>query len=224
MKTSKDMLKEYKELKEKQQQYESFIEVGQNSAHEINDKLAVILGAAETLWEVIDKKDFYCTQQIETIIRAVDRITILTNEIEKSSKKPKSKLDKKATIMDSEKTHRILLAEDDRDNRNILKVMMNRIGVDVKIASDGKEALEIFNRFHFDMVITDVKMPKLDGIGLLKEIREVKPNMPVVLITGFDKESSMKLAEDEENLYFLRKPFRQKQLLDTINKILKNNN
>ncbi len=198
-----------------------------NLGHEINDKLAIILGAAEHLWEGIDKKDFYLTQNIRSIITAVDRIKQLNEEVEKTvlSALPPSKRNGSEWLKDEPDAHagqvNILLADDDKDIRMILGSFIDSYGYNVMCASDGSKALEIFKSSKVDLVITDVKMPNLDGIKFLKEIKKSKKNIPVILITGFDKRVPMKLAEDDEEVFFLRKPFKQKLLREVVDKALK---
>ena len=211
---------ENKKLKQRINQLESFLEVSKKSAHMINDKLTTILGAAEVVWEGLDKKDFYCTQQIQTIIRSVDRVKMHTDDIEETIRSAYPLWDshvKKINV--SQDAPRILLAEDDRDNRNILNIMVERLGYNVELAANGDEALEIFEKFKFDLVITDIKMPKRDGLEVLKAVKKKKATIPVILITGFDRARPMKAAQNYKNVFFLRKPFRQKALHQILEEI-----
>jgi CheY-like chemotaxis protein len=80
---------------------------------------------------------------------------------------------------------RILLVDDNELGLRARKVVLEELGYQVTAIGCGIEALHQFGRQVFDLVITDYKMPNLDGIQLIARIREQKPGVPVVLISGF---------------------------------------
>jgi len=202
---------------------ESFRKLSMDCAQSINGKLTSILGAAEELWEHVDKKDFFATEQIEMIIRAVDKIKLSTRKIENENAKItdkdyQAKMERKKA---ENKGLNILLAEDDMDNRNILQIMLEKMGYNVTVAEDGREAWDIFKNNTFNAVISDIQMPKLTGIQLLKKIHKKEENLPVLLITGYDKEEPREMARKADNIYFLRKPFRRNKLRTVLEESLK---
>src|SRR5665647_1848705 len=79
----------------------------------------------------------------------------------------------------------VLVVDDDNHMRIALKESLIRAGYNVSIAEDGKQALGEIERRMYDLVITDVKMPHVTGIDLLKHIKESAPFMPVILMTGY---------------------------------------
>jgi DNA-binding NtrC family response regulator len=79
----------------------------------------------------------------------------------------------------------VLVVDDDNHMRIALKESLVRAGYNVSLVEDGKQALSEIDRRMFDLVITDVKMPHVSGIDLLKHIKESSPFMPVILITGY---------------------------------------
>lgn len=202
---------------------ESFRKTSLDCAQSINGKLTSILGAAEELWEHVDKKDFFATEQIEMIIRTVDKIKSSTRQIERENaritrteqkrKKPKSK------SADHKKS--ILLAEDDVDNRSILNIMLEKMGYKVTVAEDGQEAWNKFQKNNFKIVITDIQMPGLSGVELLKKVHKTDSKLPVLLITGYDKNEPREMAKQHDNIYFLRKPFRRNKLREVLEESLK---
>ena len=81
---------------------------------------------------------------------------------------------------------KILIAEDDRATRQLLIEYLSQEGYEVTGANDGEDALDIIRKYDdFDVLITDLKMPKLDGIGLLSKIRIEKPEIVVLMMTGY---------------------------------------
>ena len=78
----------------------------------------------------------------------------------------------------------ILIADDEANLRRVLGAQLSRDGYEVLLAEDGEEALAILADNHVDVVISDLRMPKLDGISLLKRLVAEKPDLPVILITA----------------------------------------
>jgi DNA-binding NtrC family response regulator len=79
----------------------------------------------------------------------------------------------------------VLVVDDDPDMREALGLSLGRMGFGVDLAHDGQMALDCLDQRPYRLVISDVKMPKLDGMSLLKQVRQVNPELPVLLITGF---------------------------------------
>ncbi|MCK4467357.1 MAG: sigma-54-dependent Fis family transcriptional regulator, partial [Desulfobacterales bacterium] len=80
---------------------------------------------------------------------------------------------------------KILIAEDNELNRENLRELLSENGYEVKAVSDGKEAMDVFPCDKYDLVITDLKMPHVDGLHLLKFIKEIHPENVVIMITGY---------------------------------------
>ena len=78
----------------------------------------------------------------------------------------------------------VLVAEDNPVNREILQEQLEALGVRVTIAQDGEQALQRWHEASFDLVITDVNMPKLDGYQLTRRLRELDPNVPIIGVTA----------------------------------------
>lgn len=79
---------------------------------------------------------------------------------------------------------KILLVDDEEGIRNVLKITLSASGRDVSVAHDGESGLEQFEKIRPGIVITDIKMPGLDGIALLKKIKKMVPQTEVIMITG----------------------------------------
>ncbi len=88
-------------------------------------------------------------------------------------------------------------------------------------AQDGEEALKILGEESFDMVITDLRMPKMGGMDLLRTIKDKFPHLPVVVITGFGTDSSQSDAFAAQADGFLAKPFKVEQIKELLKKHLR---
>ena len=79
----------------------------------------------------------------------------------------------------------VLLVEDDEDIAEMMLFSLEGMGFQVEAAGDGVEAIEKLSAREFDMVVSDLKMPRMDGFGLAKHIRESFEKLPMLLVTGF---------------------------------------
>jgi two-component system response regulator PilR (NtrC family) len=116
---------------------------------------------------------------------------------------------------------KILVVDDDRGMREFLDIMLTREGYEVKSAGDGKEALTLCRKDTFDLVITDLKMPKVDGIDFLKGIKEISPETMVILITGYASGETAVAAMKEGAYDYLEKNFDVEEFKDTVCDALK---
>lgn len=115
---------------------------------------------------------------------------------------------------------RILVVDDDPVLLNLLVDTLAGIGYESVAASDGIQAVEILQREYgsgFDLMITDVKMPKMDGVGLLRRVRRAYPEMPVLFITGVAGPEIIAEASPDG---YLSKPFRISNLEELIHRTL----
>jgi two-component system response regulator PilR (NtrC family) len=80
---------------------------------------------------------------------------------------------------------KILIADDEQSMRDFLSIMLKKEGYDVHVAENGADAVKLIQSEIFDLVITDVKMPQLDGLGVLRAVKEVSPETIVIMITAF---------------------------------------
>lgn len=86
---------------------------------------------------------------------------------------------------------KVLVVDDEYDIRDMLKEFLSINNIDVKTASNGKEALELFNEFNPDLAIADIQMEVMDGIEFSKQVLTHKPDFPIVIITGHIKEYNL---------------------------------
>jgi len=111
---------------------------------------------------------------------------------------------------------RILVVDDDRGMRDYLEIMLSREGYDVNTASGGKEALTLCRKHKFDLVITDLKMSGMDGVELLKSLKEVSPESMTILITGYASGETTVAAMKEGAYDYLEKNFNPDDLKNLV--------
>ena len=115
---------------------------------------------------------------------------------------------------------RILLADDEISIVTHLTRVLRAKGYKVFVASDGKKALQIFRSEPIDLVLSDVKMPELNGVQLLKAIKEVNSRTPVILISGYHDVKTVVEALKAGAENFLTKPLNIADLTSVINRSL----
>lgn len=113
---------------------------------------------------------------------------------------------------------KILIVEDERSLRDVLSIMLKRAGYDVAVASDGAEAIARIEKELFDLVITDLKMPKAGGLDVLRAVKEASPDSVVLLITAFASAESAVEAMKLGAYDYLTKPFQ----VDEVQLIVRN--
>jgi two-component system response regulator PilR (NtrC family) len=101
----------------------------------------------------------------------------------------------------------ILVIDDEASMREFLEILLTRQGYQVKLAANGLEAIELCNRFHFELVITDLKLPGLDGIEVTRRIQKIAPGTQVMVITAFGSTESAVEAMKAGACDYLEKPF-----------------
>ena len=110
----------------------------------------------------------------------------------------------------------ILVVDDDRGMREFLEIMLVQEGYRVTCATDGKEALKLCKKHRFDLAISDLKMPKVDGIDFLKGVKEVSPETMVILITAYASGETAVMAMEQGAYDYVEKNFDIEDLKSTI--------
>lgn len=115
----------------------------------------------------------------------------------------------------------VLFVDDDEDIALIVKQLLKKRGITVTAKTDSMQALQRFRSApdDFDLVITDQTMPGLTGLELAKELRKIRPNMPVILVSGYGDQSA-KLPAGNEISAVVQKPFRGDELVSVLRRTL----
>ncbi len=115
----------------------------------------------------------------------------------------------------------ILVMEDDVNVAKALEMVLTEEGYDVNLAGTGALALEAFKQKRYDLLVADLRLPDMDGIEVIKKVKVEKPEMEVIVITGYGTTSkavkAMKLGARD----FLPKPFTEEQIKASIDDALK---
>ena len=101
----------------------------------------------------------------------------------------------------------VLIVDDEEDILNILKFILTKEGYQVDTALDGKQALQLFKKGSYDIVLTDLRMPEMDGIELLQRIKEIRPETEVLIMTAYASIESAVLAMKKGAADYIVKPF-----------------
>ena len=119
------------------------------------------------------------------------------------------------------KKEKILVIDDEPDMLSTCKKFLTREGYKVAVAERGSDGLEVFDAQPHDLVITDLKMPGMDGMEVLREVKQRRPETVVVMFTGYGTIQDAVLAMKEGAFDFITKPFTPDQLTVTVERALK---
>ena len=115
---------------------------------------------------------------------------------------------------------KILVVEDDLELRLVVELFLSYAHFDVVMACDGIEGLEVLSKTHFDLVITDFRMPRMNGIEFSKNAKALYPELPIIMSTAFIPPLDKEL---KEKLHFLSKPYQMNEMIVKINNLLRIN-
>ena len=113
---------------------------------------------------------------------------------------------------------KLLVADDEQSMREFLEIMFKKEGYHVSLASNGEEVLKLTEKEIFDLVLLDIRMPRLDGISALKKIKALSPETIVIMITAYASADTAIKAMKEGAYDYITKPFK----VDEIKLIIKN--
>lgn len=113
----------------------------------------------------------------------------------------------------------ILLIDDDQDGLEELNKLLRNNGFATRQFISSKEAVKAYRSGNFDVVITDLKMPRMNGIEVLETVRASNPESYVLIITAFDDPENRRAALDKGAYGFFGKPLNIKKLLSTLSEI-----
>ena len=115
---------------------------------------------------------------------------------------------------------KVLVVDDEQNSREGLSKILTKEGYKVHIAEDGEKALQEAEDYKFDLIITDLRMPDMDGIEVLKKVREKNKSIGVVIVTAYGEVNSYLTAMNLGAFEYLNKPIHLEELRRVIKKAL----
>ena len=118
-------------------------------------------------------------------------------------------------------TRALVLVVDDRiEDRSLLRTIMESKGYAVVTAESGEDCLRMILEKRFQVILLDIRLPGIDGLVTLREIKKTRPDTTVIMLTAMDNEELVKEAMANGSFAFMRKPFEIKELLSIVQKSL----
>jgi len=211
---------------------------------QINTPLNVIQASTEYLRGAIDEDDATVKESLSFIESEVTKIKEVVSNLAKIVN-PRIKqyaldeitmvdLDRPAAAGSSDIGHereqdagngdgvRILVVDDEEYMLQSLSKLLTLMGFETQVADSGEKALEVLGQHNVDVVITDINMPGMSGMELLKRVKKKNPHLPVIIITGFGIDKAKELADKNNADGFLPKPFKMNDMKQMIDKVLAN--
>jgi len=119
---------------------------------------------------------------------------------------------------------RILVVDDEADARTVLQDILERAGYEVQVCSSGEEAVQAVQGAPFDILLTDLRMPKMDGIQVLEAVRQINPDLVGIILTGYGTIETAVRAMKVGAFEYLTKPFKVDEVLIVVKRALEYRN
>ena len=126
-------------------------------------------------------------------------------------------------IINKSRNLKVLYVEDNEDVRNQTQKMLSAFFQNIDLAVNGQEGFELFSKNPYDILITDIKMPEIDGMTLIKMIREVNDSIPILILSAHDDKDYLLKSIDFNVEGYILKPYNLSQIAKTIDKLLNRN-
>ncbi len=130
---------------------------------------------------------------------------------------------RQSSVQPEKKSLHILVADDSVSTREIEKSILESYGYHVTLAGDGREAYEKTRKYSYDLIVSDVEMPRMDGFSLTKKLREEEEykDTPIILVTSLDKEEDKRKGiQAGADAYIVKGDFEQSTLVETVRNLL----
>jgi CheY-like chemotaxis protein len=117
---------------------------------------------------------------------------------------------------------KILVIDDEQGIRNLLDTLLRRKGYDVVLAESGRQGLDLFRRERPDVIVLDLKMPEMDGLTVLRQIKNLDPGKPVIILTGAGTAEAEQQVRALGVTEYVEKEFSLHLLGDSLKRLLNN--
>jgi excisionase family DNA binding protein len=169
-----------------------------------------------TVEEVAD----YLRVTEKTIYRLLKRGSISATKVGRQWRFDRASIDKWLHQKSAETKANILVVDDEEVIRSLFKETIDDLGHRVITAGTAAEALEIVKQRDFDLVFLDLKMPGMDGAELFSRIKNIKPKLPVIIITGYPDSDMMARALAQGPFGVMNKPFSESDIVAAVDTFL----
>jgi len=113
----------------------------------------------------------------------------------------------------------ILICDDEEGIRESFKLILEET-YDLRFATNGLEALEMLKTLSPSLMLLDIKMPKMHGMEILKQVKKLKPKLPVIIVTGYQSVEMSQEALKNGAADYIPKPFDSKEILKVVSRII----
>jgi len=119
-------------------------------------------------------------------------------------------------------TEKVLVVDDEERSVSIMKVILERLGYNVTATTNSLKALELFKEdpSQYDLILTDLIMPQLTGDKLVSEVLKIRPDISVIITSGFTDSVVNDIFNQASNRVFIPKPFQPRELANTVRQVL----
>lgn len=114
----------------------------------------------------------------------------------------------------------LLIVDDHHGIRILLKEVFNKEGYLVHLATNGAEAVRITERENIDCILLDMKVPDMSGIEMIKKLKEIKNNLPIIMMSGFSEHNVIQEALNHGALHYFTKPFNIHDVIEGVRNCL----
>jgi len=116
---------------------------------------------------------------------------------------------------------RILIVDDEEEIQRLFEDYVEMIGYESALAKNGKEALNMVKKEDYDLVVTDLKMPEMDGVSFMKEAKKLCPELKFVILTGYSSQKSMEESVESGSYVYLEKPVDYEDFKEIVRRVFK---
>jgi CheY-like chemotaxis protein len=116
---------------------------------------------------------------------------------------------------------RILMVDDNKNGLAARKAVLEELGHHIATANAPEDALELFHPGKFDVLVTDYKMPKMDGVELIRKIREIEPGIPAIILSGYVDSVGLNEANTGADVVLSKSSSEVPQLIRAVNRVLR---
>lgn len=157
----------------------------------------------------------------KTIYRLLKRGSISATKVGHQWRFDKASIDEWLHQKPVETKTSILVIDDEEIIRSLFKDTLEELGHRVLVAETGSKGLELVKQRDFTMVFLDLKMPGIDGAELFRQIKTIKPKLPIIIITGYPDSDVMAQALAQGPFGVMNKPFGESDVITAVNNFLR---